>query len=877
MLYKTNLCKFYLKGTCKRGHKCSWAHGEKDIRPFPAFFKTRMCYNWIYFGTCDRQPCTYAHSHLELRGSGKALRLCNYYFRDAHCPKGARCPMAHDVSQLDPAIKNLPPLLNEWSETSPQPPARGGPLDGSGASQQPPHKVCSSSGPRQPSNFSVSSQHPNQQPQLSPAELPRHPFSGSVSATSHRGLPLYPQGTSVPGPHAESLASSHSLSSPHNSTLQLTQGLSADDRIPLPHLSQGAVPAGSPRFCTPGGMSADAAHDPQLASKEEASPFSCPRVEAVPRDGAAPPLYAFGGNSEGSTPASGVIRPSPRGVESYGRHRLGGGSLVERASPPPQPPLTQNTCGPHESLNAPDLSVGRPRHLPGTRTPSSLPTNPQNDSFPPTLDKVLRDQKTTGDSLLSDTWLWSQQPVGLPLAPPGSFSMGAAGWSPPGSSLLAGVVSTGDDFPELSEVGDQRNADHSLLYELQQREENAKSRCSNSEFYPGNSDPFDHLWALLDDAPAPASSESHGTGSGGNSRLLDPHVSARSLCDSSVDTGVTDVFQAGTALSELLGADKRETAEGFRDSRSTEYSQSGPHTRANVSVSGGDSALESPSVGLLPDFVAPGSKRCDSAACSSQVGTGTLSSPTSLSSSTDNCGRIGCGSFGLPPTSSSGGVVACSGRESYLPQARLMRSVSPSDTVQAAGYSVVSGNGVAVGCENSPRTQQGREREERVSGLCAPVLVSGGVWEDSSKCSTGTALTAPESGLRTQACCSPSNSNRSYTSNYSTSLGTSRNGGGSDVTSAEGTQHPVRGCFDVMAAGFQGVAGLWSLGGRTGTETSSDPAVSADERIDEAEAGHLADFLLSTPLLPVNTCSSGAGATVGEARKPPQERATAST
>lgn len=106
MLYKTHLCKFYAKGTCKRGRKCSWAHGEADIRPFPVFFKTRMCYNWIYFRACDREPCTYAHAEEELRGSGKALRLCNYYFREGNCPKGGRCPMAHDVSQLDPVIRN---------------------------------------------------------------------------------------------------------------------------------------------------------------------------------------------------------------------------------------------------------------------------------------------------------------------------------------------------------------------------------------------------------------------------------------------------------------------------------------------------------------------------------------------------------------------------------------------------------------------------------------------------------------------------------------------------------------------------------------------------------------------------------------------------
>ncbi|KNA00302.1 hypothetical protein PVNG_06582 [Plasmodium vivax North Korean] len=81
-LYKTQLCSFYAKGICARGNKCSWAHGELDVRPMPKFYKTRMCYTFLSGSYCEASKCTFAHTEEELRGSGKALRLCTKYFLD---------------------------------------------------------------------------------------------------------------------------------------------------------------------------------------------------------------------------------------------------------------------------------------------------------------------------------------------------------------------------------------------------------------------------------------------------------------------------------------------------------------------------------------------------------------------------------------------------------------------------------------------------------------------------------------------------------------------------------------------------------------------------------------------------------------------------
>ncbi|CBZ53075.1 putative zinc finger (CCCH type) protein [Neospora caninum Liverpool] len=778
--------------------------------------------------------------------------------------------MAHDVNQLDPAIKNLPPLLNEWSETNPQSPSGRSPtpcsgaIDAAGASQHPPVKTCTSPRPRQQPNYSLPSQHPHQQ-HLNPQELARHHFPGSVPAAPHRGLPLYPQGPSLSGPHAEGVASPHAVSSPHHSTVQRNSGL-PDERLPLSQLPHSGKPAGSPRCCTSGGLSADAVHESarQLASHEErAFPCGVAGVDPVTRE-VTPPvrLYSFGDNSGASTPASGVsggIRPSTRLIENYARHaRAGGGERLDSASllPPPHPSVTPSACGPHESLHGAELSVGGQARAPGAGAPfSPLPADPQDGGFPPVLDGVVREQKGTGGSLLCDSWLWPQQTAGHPLSAPRDASgvMEAAGWSAASpSSLLSGVVSAaGGAFSELSEPGTQRHQDHALLYELQRDGSSESRRGSNGEFYPGNCDPFDHLWALLDDSPGPASTEFRGTSSSLNNRMLDLHSPARSLCDSGVDAGVADVFRVGNSLSELIGTEKREAAEGFRDSRSTECSQSLNHNRANWSGAGTDAASEGESPGRFPDVGVSGAKRPDSATCSPKACAGNISSPTSVSSPLGACGRIGGGTFGLSSTASSGVGSAHSGREPFLSQARQVRSVSPSDAAPASGFSVGGEAAAAAGGEQSPPTQRagkGSAESEGVAGLCTPVLSAGtGLWEESSRCSTGTAL-GRETSLRSQACCSPSNSNRSYTSNYSTSLGTSRNGG-SDVANGEGIQQGVRSCFEVMGGGIQGAPGLWTLAARAGTETSSDPAGSSDEHVDEADAAHLAEFFLNAPLM----------------------------
>ncbi|KNC35830.1 homeobox-containing protein [Plasmodium falciparum RAJ116] len=87
---------------------------------------------------CEASKCTFAHTEDELRGSGKALRLCTKFFLDGnnkenikvlimnlnniyyilicYCNKSDKCPMAHHISQLDPSVKfTASELMNRMS------------------------------------------------------------------------------------------------------------------------------------------------------------------------------------------------------------------------------------------------------------------------------------------------------------------------------------------------------------------------------------------------------------------------------------------------------------------------------------------------------------------------------------------------------------------------------------------------------------------------------------------------------------------------------------------------------------------------------------------------------------------------------------------
>eukprot|EP00403_Amphidinium_massartii_P033677 CAMPEP_0178437672 /NCGR_PEP_ID=MMETSP0689_2-20121128/35138_1 /TAXON_ID=160604 /ORGANISM="Amphidinium massartii, Strain CS-259" /LENGTH=359 /DNA_ID=CAMNT_0020059931 /DNA_START=53 /DNA_END=1132 /DNA_ORIENTATION=+ len=99
-LRKTKLCVYHLKGTCKNGWSCSYAHAEQELQNAPDLRKTRLCKAFAA-GSCTNKSCTYAHSADELRSSEMFFKktLCIWHARDK-CRNGDQCRFAHGSVEL---------------------------------------------------------------------------------------------------------------------------------------------------------------------------------------------------------------------------------------------------------------------------------------------------------------------------------------------------------------------------------------------------------------------------------------------------------------------------------------------------------------------------------------------------------------------------------------------------------------------------------------------------------------------------------------------------------------------------------------------------------------------------------------------------------
>mmetsp|Transcript_46456 Transcript_46456/g.86854 ORF Transcript_46456/g.86854 Transcript_46456/m.86854 type:complete len:153 (-) Transcript_46456:107-565(-) len=64
---KTQLCSFWVRGACKRGTTCAFAHGESQLRETPNLSKTKICKMYQTDQCSLGELCTFAHSREELR------------------------------------------------------------------------------------------------------------------------------------------------------------------------------------------------------------------------------------------------------------------------------------------------------------------------------------------------------------------------------------------------------------------------------------------------------------------------------------------------------------------------------------------------------------------------------------------------------------------------------------------------------------------------------------------------------------------------------------------------------------------------------------------------------------------------------------------
>jgi hypothetical protein len=151
--YKTEMCKYWQQRTCKRGAHCTFAHSQTELRSYsdaadkqqfpeddpsvtpkfspqlaPKKYKTEMCKFWAS-GRCKRShDCTFAHYASELREDSRleadALELeeennqdpCKYWAFGT-CKRGEECSFSHSPAAYSPSTKAREDPLRARADT----------------------------------------------------------------------------------------------------------------------------------------------------------------------------------------------------------------------------------------------------------------------------------------------------------------------------------------------------------------------------------------------------------------------------------------------------------------------------------------------------------------------------------------------------------------------------------------------------------------------------------------------------------------------------------------------------------------------------------------------------------------------------------------
>eukprot|EP00931_Biecheleriopsis_adriatica_P070676 TRINITY_DN4445_c0_g2_i1.p1 TRINITY_DN4445_c0_g2~~TRINITY_DN4445_c0_g2_i1.p1 ORF type:complete len:429 (-),score=76.80 TRINITY_DN4445_c0_g2_i1:78-1364(-) len=64
---KTVMCRFFLAGTCERGNRCNFAHGENELQAPPDLRNTQLCPTVAAGKQCVNKQCKFAHDKTDLR------------------------------------------------------------------------------------------------------------------------------------------------------------------------------------------------------------------------------------------------------------------------------------------------------------------------------------------------------------------------------------------------------------------------------------------------------------------------------------------------------------------------------------------------------------------------------------------------------------------------------------------------------------------------------------------------------------------------------------------------------------------------------------------------------------------------------------------
>mmetsp|Transcript_20098 Transcript_20098/g.16801 ORF Transcript_20098/g.16801 Transcript_20098/m.16801 type:complete len:167 (+) Transcript_20098:3-503(+) len=94
-LFKTKFCRHFMKGKCRYGSDCTYAHCYEELTARPNFYKTKICTR----PNCSDADCQYAHSIYELHDfySKVPEKVCPAFLMGA-CDDRT-CPMSHNKIQ----------------------------------------------------------------------------------------------------------------------------------------------------------------------------------------------------------------------------------------------------------------------------------------------------------------------------------------------------------------------------------------------------------------------------------------------------------------------------------------------------------------------------------------------------------------------------------------------------------------------------------------------------------------------------------------------------------------------------------------------------------------------------------------------------------
>jgi len=106
--YKTKICTFWQKNSCKRKDSCKYAHGYQELKDVPNLSRTAMCSTMLTLGTCKERDCTFAHSIDELRATDNFYKttMCCFH-RYGTCSMGVYCRHAHSREELRANLDNM--------------------------------------------------------------------------------------------------------------------------------------------------------------------------------------------------------------------------------------------------------------------------------------------------------------------------------------------------------------------------------------------------------------------------------------------------------------------------------------------------------------------------------------------------------------------------------------------------------------------------------------------------------------------------------------------------------------------------------------------------------------------------------------------------